>query len=860
MFAGYEPEHADELVDGAGVPRDHWARIGQSLADLGLDELRNRRRESERLLDEDGVTYNVLPPRRGDRSPSRRSRRWMLDPVPAVLPSDEWSTIERAVIQRTEVLNLVLADLYGPRDLIRTGVIPAELVYADPGFVRAWDQVRIPGPVQLVTSGFDIARGADGSHVVLADRAQAPSGFGYALENRVVASRVFPSLYRDSEVHRLAPFFRTLRAALQAAAPPGADDPRIVVLTPGPHSETAFEHAYLARYLGYSLVEGADLTVRGGKVWLRSLGHLEPVDVILRRVDPWYCDPVELLPDSQLGVPGLVDACRRGNVSVVNPLGAVAVENPALLAYLPRIANELLGHDLHMPSVRTWWCGDAEARREALAGLDRCVFKQLTAAGSAIVARPMPLFGEMLSGAERAALRARIEAEPRRWVAQEHVELATTPTLTDTGVEPRPAVLRTYTASRGDSYAAMPGGLTRVAPSADSSIISNQTGAVSKDTWVLASEPERLTGFWLQSGPAVIATAPQGSMSSRAAENLFWLGRYAERAELLVRVLRAVGDRRNEFQHSVAPSGHECLEVLLHTLTEVTATWPGFAAADPAVLAEPGDELRSLVLDEHRAGTLAYDARRLLDAAYAVRDQLSNDTWLVIGTLERDLLGTAAATYPRGVGSATLSRVLQALLALAGLQSESMVRDPGWLFMEAGRRLERSIGLVDLLRATVTTERSTATDSLVFESVLISAESIITYRRRYRSHAQLETMLDLLVLDPGNPRSLANQMRLLSDAVSALPDAAASASHGRMSPAERQVLESLTTVQLADTTALAVAGDDGRRADLLALLERLGAGLDSIGGAISAAHFTPLQPQRSLLRPTDPTDLDAVLV
>jgi uncharacterized circularly permuted ATP-grasp superfamily protein/uncharacterized alpha-E superfamily protein len=858
----YEPGPTDELVGAGGVVREHWSRISQSLIDLGVDELRNRRRESDRLLDEDGVTYNLLPRDRGDDSPTRRSRRWMLDPVPAVLPSDEWARIERAVIQRTEVLNLVLSDLYGPRDLLRTKVIPAELIFADPGFVRAWDQIRIAGPVQLVTSGFDIARDSNGDHVVLADRVQAPSGFGYALENRVVASRVFPSLYRDSEVHRLAPFFRTLRAALQAAAPPGTDDPRIVVLTPGSHSETAFEHAFLARYLGYSLVEGADLTVSGGRVWLRSLGHLERVDVILRRVDPWYCDPVELLPDSHLGVPGLVDACRRGNVSVINPLGAVAVENPGLLAYLPRIAKELLGHDLHMPSVPSWWCGDDTARREVLDRLDQLVFKQLTASGSSIVARPAPIFGWKLTAAERDELRARIEAEPRRWVAQEQVELASTPTLTDTGVEARRSVLRTYTAARGDSYAAMPGGLTRVAPRRDSSVISNQAGAISKDTWVLASEPERLTGFWLQAGPAVEAIAPEGSMSSRAAENLFWLGRYAERAEGLVRVLRVVGDRRNEFHHSATDSGNECLEVLLRALTEVTATWPGFAAAGSKLLTEPGDELRSLVVDERRPGSLAYDARRLLDAAYAVRDQLSNDTWLVIGTLERDLLGSGASTYPRGVGSATLSRVLQALLALAGLQAESMVRDPGWRFMEAGRRLERAMNLVDLLRSTVTRERSTATDSLVYESVLIAAESIITYRRRYRSHAQLETMLDLLMLDVGNPRALAYQMSLLSDAVSALPDGTASAplSASRMSPAERLVLESLTEVRLADTTTLAVTGDGGRRVELLALLDRLNLNLRATAAAIGSAHFTPLQPQRSLLAPSDPTDFDAAVL
>lgn len=855
----------DELLTPEGLLRDHWTRVGRSLAELGIDELRARRRETERLLDEDGVTYNVTAAPLGEHRILDRSRRWSLDPLPALVPSDEWARIERGVIQRTELLNLILEDLYGKRDLLRHRLIPAALIYADPGFLRDWQGVRTGGPVQLVTSGFDIARDQTGRHLVLADRAQAPSGFGYALENRQVVSRVFPSLYRDSEVHRLAPFFRTLRAALQAAAPAGVDDPRIVVLTPGPHSETSFEHAFLARYLGYSLVEGSDLTVRGGRVWLRSLGHLEPVDVIFRRVDPWFCDPVELLPGSHLGVPGLVDACRRGTVSVVNPLGAAVVENPALLAYLPRLATELLGHDLHLDSVPTWWCGEDEPRRYVLDHLEELVLKELTPAGRPMVRRPAPHFGPTLSGEQLADLRRRIEATPNRFVGQQLVELASTPTLTEEGMEPRPTVLRTYTAARGDSYTAMPGGLTRVAPRGDSTVIANQAGAISKDTWVLASAPERLTGFWLQSGPAVAAIAPEGSMSSRAAENLFWLGRYAERAEGLVRVLRVVGDRRNEFQHGVNATGVECVNVLLRALTMVTGTWPGFdpnTDSGAAALAEPGNELRALVVDEARPGTLAYSARRLLDAAYAVRDQLSNDTWMVIGALERDLFGLAAATYPRGVGSATLSHVLQALLALAGLQSESMVRDPGWRFMEAGRRLERSLHLIDLLRSSLTVERSNATDSLVLESVLTASESIITYRRRYRSRAQLETLLDLLMQDPGNPRSIAYQINRLSEAVTAFPDDAGHVrrADGPLSAAERLVLEAGSMVRLAGTTTLAQAEADGRRLQLDAFLDRLGNVLRSTADAISSAHFSAPLPQRSLNDPRFDDWSTAVLV
>lgn len=849
----------DALLTPSGEVRGPWVRVAGTLRELGLDELRERRRESDRLLDEDGVTFNVASPAGATPRPGataapgasarergRTGRRWALDPVPALLTSDEWGAIERGVVERTELLNLVLADLYGPRDLLRHGLVPAELLFSDPAFLRACDGVVLDGPVQLVTAAFDLARDADGEHLVLSDRAQAPAGAGYALQNREVTSRVFPSLYRYSEVHRLAPFFRALRTALVAAAPPDVDDPRVVVLSPGPLSGTAFEHALLARHLGYTLVEGADLTVRRGRVWLRSLGRHEPVHVILRRLDPEFCDPVELRPDSQLGVPGLVDACRRGTVSVVNPLGSGVLENPGLSPFLPAVARALLGTDLLLPAAPAWWCGDDEGRAHVLAHLDELVVRRV---GRTVDGRlPAPIEGATLSTAERAGLKARIEAEPRRWTGTQRVELASTPTLGTTGLESRPSVLRTFTVARGDSYAAMPGGLTRVLPDAVVRIAPD-TSLTAKDTWVLASEPERLTGFWLQGGPAVEAVAPEASMSSRAAENLFWFGRYAERAETLIRLLRVVGDRRNDFQHAANPAGSATLAVLLHALAEVTSTTPGFTDPGPAPGPLPsagatGDELRSLVVDATRAGSLAYAAQRLIDAAHSVRDQLPSDTWPLLTTLDHELLGPAASTYPRGVGRSTLSRALQALLALTGLTTESMVRDPGWHFMEAGRRLERGVGLALLLRATVTTARDTATDSLVYESVLGATESIITYRRRYRSHAQVETLLDLLVLDGGNPRSLAHQVGHLTGAVDALPDRDAD---GRLSPAGRLVLETATAVRIADTRALARPEPDGdERPALAAFLDGQVRGLRATADAISAAHFSPILPQRPL--------------
>ncbi|MGD0810795.1 MAG: circularly permuted type 2 ATP-grasp protein [Acidimicrobiales bacterium] len=853
----------DEMFMSDGQAREHWAHAGNVIGNLGLEELLHRSSEARRLLDDDGVTYNVYGPDGPGDAGTPSAAPWALDPVPVLLASQEWAGVELGVIQRAELLNLVLTDLYGPRDLLRRGALPPELVFGHSGFLRQCDQVRLPGNQQLFNMAVDLVRGSSGEFSVLADFTQAPSGAGYALENRVVVSRVFPSLYRDSQVHRLAPFFRTLRASLQDVAPPDADDPRIVLLSPGPWSETAFEHAFLASHLGYALVEGADLTVREGRVWMRSLRNLERVDVILRRTDAWFCDPLELRADSRLGVPGLLEVARLGGVSIVNTLGSGVLENPGLLPYLPRLAQHLLGEQLVLPSVATWWCGDEDGRRHVLANLERLVVKPITRRSG-----PTAVFPWELTNERRDDLRRRIEAHPAGWVGQEHLQLASTPTLTATGLEARPSVLRAFAVARQGSYAAMPGGLTRVAGPGGLSVgtratgstqatgsgratgssprISNQAGAISKDTWVLASEPEKLSGFWLASGPPVTAVDPAASMSSRAAENLFWMGRYAERAEAVARLVRVAQDRRNDFQRSANPAGTECLQVLLTALTRVSSTYPGFVGEGAADrLSAPGGELFAVVVDENRPGTLAHAVRHLLGAAQAVRDQLSADIWMAAGTLERELEELRSSDPDHlMVVQHSLGRIMQGLLALSGIFAEGMVRDPGWRFMDAGRRLERGQQLVALLRATVTVERSTAADSLLLESLLIAAESILTYRRRYRSHAQLETLLDLLLVDPDNPRSLAFQLDQLAIDVRLIPKLDSGL---RLSEPERLVLEASTSLRLADTASLARSQKDGSRPELDAVLSNLLELLYRTADAVDTDHFVRLLPQHSLV-------------
>ncbi len=562
LLSRYRPDGHDEMLADDGTVRAPWRPLSRALAGMDLRDVRRQRAEVARLLDDDGVTYHI--PGTGER------RRWQLDPLPLVVAAEDWTAIASGVAQRAELLNLVLADLYGPQRLLAEGLLPPRLVLGHPGFLRQLHGQRVPGAHQLFTYAVDLVRDRDGDPVVLGDRTPAPSGAAYALQNRVVTSRVLGPLHRTSQVQRLAPYFRALRKGLAEVAPAGTTLPRTVLLTPGSRNETAFEHAFLAARLGLSLVEGSDLLVSDGRVWLRALGHLEPVDVILRRVDQEWCDPLELRGDSLIGVPGLVQAVRDGTVTVVNPLGSGVLENPALQAFLPDIAVALLGQPLRLRGVETRWLGRSDARREVLADPSRWVLKPVARVAGADNA----VIGAHLSAAERRALVAAVTARPHDWAAQQHLDPASAPTLAPSGVVARQTLLRAFAVADGEGYAVMPGGLTRVAAE-DGAPIANHRGAVSKDTWVLAGAPERMTGFWMDGVDAAVEV-PASGMPSRAAENLFWLGRYAERAEGVARLLREIADRRTEFSDGHAPSaeraaaGTACVRALLQALTQVT--------------------------------------------------------------------------------------------------------------------------------------------------------------------------------------------------------------------------------------------------------------------------------------------------
>jgi uncharacterized circularly permuted ATP-grasp superfamily protein/uncharacterized alpha-E superfamily protein len=831
-FASYAPlsECRDEMCGEAGALRPHWEYVGDALGALGGAGLEQRAHELRRLLRENGVTYNFF------EENDSIERPWSLDPIPVLLTSADWSEIEQGLAQRAELLDLVLLDLYGPRKLLSRGLLPAELIFDHPGFLRPCVDTRPRARRQVRRLTFyaaDLARGPDGRLWVIGDRTQAPSGAGYALEARTALSRTLPSVYRDSHVHRLALFFRALRGALAELAPRATEDPRIVLLTPGPASETFFEHAYLASYLGYPLVQGSDLVVRDERVWMKTLDGVSPVDVIMRRVDDSYCDPLELRAESLLGVAGLVQAMRRDHVVVANPLGASVLENPGLMPFLPSISRALLDEDLKQPSVATWWCGGERERTFVLENLERLVIKPVFAHTV-----DSTVFGATLSSAERTTLAEQIRAQPHRFVAQEHVSLSTAPVLRGGHLEPRPFVLRGFCVASPDAYVVMPGGLGRVSSSSTSSVTSNQLGGLGKDVWVLASEPERQVSLLAPSeGPLAVNRAGD-EVTSRVADDLFWLGRYSERAEALARLLREVLLRLLATER---PQGEGALALLLRALTLQSDTLPGFVGEGAeARRAAPQGELLQVILDPRRTGGLRFTIDALSRTGRAVRDRLSSDASRTLGAIDGEL----ARPHDLAAARESLQRLVILLAAFAGLSHESMSRGRGWHFLQLGRSLERALQTIALVRGALLPAGPHA--AATCEALLGILHSVKTYRRRYRSRIQPAAVLDLLLLDEANPRSLAFQLVRVEALVSELVRDALGSSV-RSLP-ERLALEALTTLRLLDFAALARAGEaEVAVDDLESRLERITHCLRTLADELARRYFqADDQPQQMM--------------
>lgn len=738
------PGVADEMLDGSGNVRPVWQQFLSALAGMSEHELRERFARADRYLRDAGVFYHSYA------SQPNAERHWPLSHIPVLIDEAEWAAVSDGLIQRAELLEAVLADIYGENRLVKDGLLPPSLIASNPEFLRPVVGVKPPSGHYLHFCAFEIGRGPDGKWWVLADRTQAPSGAGFALENRVATTRSFSDLYGEMHVHRLASFFGSFRDTLQARRQ--SPDDRIAVMTSGPANETYFEHAYIARYLGFMLLEGEDLAVVNRQLMVRTVAGLKPVGILWRRLDASYADPLELDQTSQIGTPGMVEALRAGSVTMVNALGSGILETRALLAFTPAIARRLLGEDLKLPSIATWWCGQPAEREHVAQNIERMVI------GPAFSTRPFfdddsqSVRGRSLRDSARDSIGTWLASDGAKLVGQEVVTLSTTPAYVNGRPVPRPMSLRVFAARTQSGWQIMPGGFARIGAGDDVAAIAMQSGGTVADVWIVSQKPVATPTLLTAEGNP--ARSALGSLPSRAADNLFWLGRYTERAEGSLRILRAWHQRYAEAADLRQP-----------------------------LLADVARYLQTLDIDA-TSGVPAPLLHSIESASYAasnIRDRFSPDGWLALNDLAKTARRFHDTVGPGDDAAHAMTVLLRKLAGFAGLVHENMYRFTGWRFLSIGRYLERGLHMTRLLGHMSGPE----TPDGAFDMLLEIGDNVMTHRRRYNVNTTRLTVTDLMALDPINPRSILFQLNELRTEVEQLPNAYID---GQMSAVFREVL------------------------------------------------------------------------
>ena len=738
-----------------------------------LGELGQSQASLARKIADNGITYNLY-----SDAMAGQARPWSLDLLPMILDQAQWAQIERGITQRAELLNHILADVYGEQTLVRGGMLPTALVQGHPAYLRPAHGITPRGKTFLHIAAFDLARGPDGNWWVMSQRTQAPSGLGYALENRMIVSRLFPDAFRALHVDKLALSYKTLINSLMEHSPAGADA-RVVLLTPGPYSETYFEHVYLARYLGIGLVEGGDLVVRDERVWLKTLKGLEPVDVILRRLDDDFLDPLELRADSALGIPGLLQAYRAGNVVLANAPGTGFLESAAILGFLPKICKAVMGQTLAIPSIASWWCGERSALRTLMPQLNDYVLKPtFNDRGRRFV----PAIGKSLSAREREQWTGRIALHPEDFSAQAFLPLAHNPSWQGLGtatsasasaspIASRAAMVRVFAVSNGPGqWHVMPGGLARIAPEGRD-VVSMYRGGSSADMWVITGHStDEAVPLSTTLTPISAHRATLG-IASRAAENLFWFGRYTERLENTTRLARVTLE-------ALASEADETPETLdwLHRLAlsnglvskAVPSPKKSVTLFERALIASLGDRTGKL-----GAYSVAATLESLRFSAFAVRERLALEQWTLVATSATEFDAAMAGAPGQSGETRNTQQALRALerlttnvMAMTGAQTDRMTRDDGWRMLSMGRHIERMSTLAEALSEAFDT--GTLNSDIGFSLVLSFFDSTITYRSRYLQQRDPQALVELLALDRDNPRSLAWISQSLSGRIAKL--------------------------------------------------------------------------------------------
>lgn len=766
IFENYSPSSSfDELFDEDKNIREYWREILDDIEKSGLEGLQAKQEEIDWHLEDNGVTYNTY-----DDIDGQISRKWSLDPIPFVISSHEWNEIKKGLEQRAKLFNLILKDLYSEQNLIKENIIPAEVVYGHKGFATEVYNFGKKENFNLYFYATDIARGPDGKMWILKDKTQAPSGLGYAIENRLTMNVIAKDLYPNIDINRLSSFVEEFKGSLDKLT--DGDISTAALLTPGPHNETYFEHSYLSSYLGINLVQGGDLLSKNGSLWLKSLSGLKKINTLLRRVDDRYCDPLELKNESQLGVAGLVESMREDNLNMMNPIGSAILENEGLIPFMEKISQYFLKEKLILPQIATWWCGQQKELDFVLENLEDFIIKKIDKSDETQV-----YFAKSMSIEERVKLRSLLQKNPNQYVAQEEVDFSTAPYYSDRHIEPKNAVIRTYSLKKDDDYVVMNGGLVRVSNVKDTLMVTSKDGGTSKDLWILGKDENNdnpinfLTSKYIETSIDRIPTPK--------AENLFWLGRYLARSISTTRlILHVIKKITNFYRYEVATS-KEAQRILQDALTHMTMTYPGFIDENNRENLEvfPMQEITSVVKDTMRSGSLSFTFSMLASTNISLKDLLTFELWKLFERWQKewyDFINRKNDTTL--IMASELDKFLIYQMAYKELVRESLFKEQGLILYDIGCRIENALLLISKARSMLCLKLDKSVGNDVLEGMLNSIGSYNAYRAHYKSSLTLENVVDFLIFNTQFPKSLTYITVGLLEEFKALPKANSCAS------------------------------------------------------------------------------------
>ena len=781
----------DEMFDTQCNVKTHWNEIKNGLDNAGIKQLEQKQLEIDWRLEDNGVTYNIY------NDPEGNNRRWNLDPIPLVLTSAEWEEISKGLKQRAKLLNLIFKDLYTEQKLIKEGIIPAEIIFAHKSFTPEIFNFENIDYYSMRFYATDISRGPDGKFWVINDRTQSPSGLGYAIENRLTMNSISDDLYPNVEILKMAEFIEGFKTMLKSLCSSNQDNPLIALLTPGPLNETYFEHSYISSFLDLTLVQGEDLLVKNNQLWLKSLNGLRKVDTLIRRVDSQYCDPLELRNDSQLGVAGLVNVLREDNLSMINPIGIGILENIGLNPFMKNIAKYLLDEELILPQIATWWCGQKKELDFVIENIKNLIIKKIDRTDNIEIH-----FAHKLNDIELNKLIEKIKSNPHYYVGQEIIDFSTSPSFTKGKIEPRNTVIRAFSYLDGNEYQVMPGGLIRVSPSKDSLVVSNQKGGTSKDLWILGKS-EDFKGNNIFKNRAFIDSRLE-NISTKRAENLFWLGRYLTRAITTARMVRFnLKSMLNLNRYDDNANSKKTNKILNNALTHLTMTYPGFLNEE---LNSPLKEIVSLIMDKNRIGTLSFTLSMLSNLNANVKNLLTMEAWRIYEKMQKEWNNYSKReifTYKDHINE--LDRLLIYLMAYRELIDESMFKEQGLILYDIGSKIEISQLLISKLRSLLTLKLDKLIEYDVLDSMLNSYESYNSYRAYYKSSLDLENVLDFLLFNTKYPKSL---IYIITQLLNDLKELPRNINNSHLSNFEEPVFKVFSMITLTNTQKLLETNED----------------------------------------------------